>query len=105
MQLLDGQMVLSPGDLTGFIACEHLTQLEQKAASGEIEKAQRDDPELEILFARGREHEEAHLDRLHGRGLEVVEIQLESSTVAGLEKAAAETLDAMRAAQAIRTAE
>ena len=101
MQLLDGQMVLSPGDLTGFIACEHLTQLEQQAARGEIEKAQRDDPELEILFARGREHEDSHLARLRGLGLEVVEIHGDSSTVAGLEKAAAETLDAMRAGAAV----
>ncbi|MDP9325118.1 MAG: TM0106 family RecB-like putative nuclease, partial [Candidatus Dormibacteraeota bacterium] len=101
MQLLEGQLILSPSDLTGFIACEHLTQLELEVTRGERERATRDDPELEILFARGREHEEAHLARLRGLGLEVVEIVADGGTVAGLQQAAAETIDAMRAGASV----
>ena len=36
MQLLEGEIVLSATDLTGFLECEHLTQLELKAARGVI---------------------------------------------------------------------
>jgi predicted RecB family nuclease len=97
MQLLDGQLILSPSDLTGFLACEHLTQLELKAARGEITRPNRDDPELDVLTSRGEQHELAHLEMLRASGQEVVEIECDSSTVGGLEKAAADTLVAMRA--------
>ncbi|MFY9614728.1 MAG: TM0106 family RecB-like putative nuclease [Candidatus Dormiibacterota bacterium] len=97
MQLLEGQLILSPSDLTGFIACEHLTQLELEVTRGERERATRDDPELEILFARGEQHEKAHLAMLRDLGLRVVEIEADGGTVAGLEQAAAETIEAMRA--------
>jgi uncharacterized protein len=97
MQNLDGQLILSPSDLTGFIACDHLTQLELEVTRGERERATRDDPELEILFARGREHEEAHLAKLRDRGLRVTVIEIDGSSVAGLERAAAETVAAMHA--------
>ena len=36
MRDLDGELVLSPSDLTGFAACAHLTQLEIRAMRGEI---------------------------------------------------------------------
>src|ERR1700694_1193006 len=97
MQLLDGQLILSPSDLTGFLACEHLTQLELKAARGEITRPNRDDPELDVLTSRGEQHELAHLEKLGAGGQEVVEIDCDGSTVGGLEKAAADTLAAMRA--------
>ncbi|HEV3234948.1 MAG TPA: TM0106 family RecB-like putative nuclease [Candidatus Dormibacteraeota bacterium] len=97
MQLLEGQLILSPSDLTGFIACEHLTQLELEVTRGERERATRDDPELEILFARGEQHEKAHLAKLWDLGLRVVEIEADGGSVAGLEQAAAETIEAMRA--------
>jgi predicted RecB family nuclease len=101
MQLLDGQLILSPSDLTGFLACEHLTQLELKAARGEITRPNRDDPELDVLTSRGEQHELAHLEMLRASGQEVVEIECDSSTVGGLEKAAADTLAAMRAGASI----
>ena len=53
MQLLEGEMVLSATDLTGFLECEHLTQLELKAAKGLLVRPDRDDPELDILTRRG----------------------------------------------------
>ena len=50
MHLLDdGTFALSPSDLTGFAACEHLTQLELSAARGERDRPKRDDPMLDVL--------------------------------------------------------
>ncbi len=67
MQVLEGDLVLSPSDLTGFAACEHLTQLELQAARGEIERAKRDDPLLDVLSRRGAEHETDAARPLQGR--------------------------------------
>src|ERR1700694_2872987 len=97
MHLLDGEIVLSPTDLTGFLECEHLTQLELKAVRGLIERPVRDDPELDILTRRGGEHEQAHLGRLRGEGRSVVEISSESRSRADLDAREAETVAAMRA--------
>src|SRR5205085_1568996 len=46
MQFLDGQLIVSPSDLTGFLECEHLTQQELRAARGEIVRPERQDPEV-----------------------------------------------------------
>ncbi|HET9847246.1 MAG TPA: hypothetical protein VFR68_01660, partial [Candidatus Dormibacteraeota bacterium] len=68
MQLLDGQLIVSPSDLTGFLECEHLTQQELKAARGEIKRPDRQDPELDLLTRRGVEHEAKQLARLRAEG-------------------------------------
>src|SRR5690348_13053915 len=99
MQLLDGELVLSASDLTGFAACAHLTQLELQAARGEIERARRDDTLLDVLSRRGTEHETAQLDSMraeHGEG-SVVVIEHPDRNRAALEAAQAATVDAMRA--------
>jgi hypothetical protein len=58
MHLLDdASMALSPSDLTGFAACEHLTQLELSVLRGERERPRRDDPMLDVLSTRGGEHD------------------------------------------------
>jgi uncharacterized protein len=96
MHLLDGEIVLSATDLTGFLECEHLTQLELKAVRGLIERPVRDDPELDILTRRGGEHEQAHLARLRGERRSVVEIRSDGQSRADLLAREAETLAAMR---------
>jgi predicted RecB family nuclease len=96
MQVLECELVLSPSDLTGFAACEHLTQLELRAARGEIPRATRDDPLLDVLSRRGTEHEKSQLDRYKAGGQSVIEFEMPASTRAALEAAAQETLDAMR---------
>ena len=97
MQKLGGKLILSPTDLTGFLACEHLTQLERRAANGELTRPHRDDPELDILHERGRQQEEAHLDKIRAAGLRIAEIELpDRYTIADLEAAGAETLQLMR---------
>src|SRR2546430_16407386 len=95
MQFLDGRLIVSPSDLTGFLECEHLTQQELAAARGEIERPERKDPELEVLTRRGLEHEARHLASLrtgHRRG---VEFPFPDGTIAGLIQAHARTVAAM----------
>jgi uncharacterized protein len=96
MQLLEGRLIVSPTDLTGFLECEHLTQQELAAARGEIERPERDDPELDIVRRRGLEHETRHLESLRADGKRMVEFTLPDGTLAGLRKAHDETVAAMR---------
>jgi uncharacterized protein len=99
--LEDGELVLSPSDLTGFAACAHLTQLELRATRGEIERPARDDALLDILSRLGTEHETKQLGELRadadGGTRTVVEIDFPANTRAALAAAQAQTLDAMRA--------
>ena len=96
MQLLESELVLSPTDLTGFAACERLTQLELAVTRGELERPQRDDPELDVLVRQGELHEAGQLERFKAEGKFVVEIANHASGRADLERAEAATLAAMR---------
>ena len=80
MQLLAGHLVLSPSDLTAFLACEHRSGLDRAVALGERPRPHRDDPELEVLRRRGDQHEQAELARLRAAGHEIVEIQVGGAT-------------------------
>src|SRR6266487_933965 len=95
MQFLDGRLIVSPSDLTGFLECEHLTQQELAAARGEIERPERKDPELEVLTRRGLEHEARHLASLRTGHRRVVEFPFPDGTTAGLTQAHAQTIAAM----------
>ncbi|MEA2565224.1 MAG: hypothetical protein QOD49_401, partial [Actinomycetota bacterium] len=97
MHLIDGTLVLSATDLTGFLACEHLTELDRAVAEGRIPAAVcDDDPELELLRRRGEAHELGHLDSLRAEGRTVVEIPRGRSTLDGLREWEALTVAAMR---------
>jgi len=96
MQYLDGRLIVSPTDLTGFLECEHLTQLELAAARGELERPKREDPELEVLASRGLEHESQHLDGLRADGRRIVEFAFPNGDLASLQEAHARTVAAMR---------
>src|SRR2546428_228442 len=95
MQFLDGRLIVSPSDLTGFLECEHLTQQELAAARGEIERPERKDPELEVLTRRGLEHEARHLASLRTGHRRVVEFPFPDGSTAGLPQAHAQTIAAM----------
>src|SRR5829696_166174 len=69
-----GRLLLSPSDLNSFLACEHRTALDLARARGEIRLERVPRPDAELVAERGREHERAHLARLHERGLDVEEI-------------------------------
>jgi len=98
MQLLENQtLALSPSDLTGYAACEHLTELELSVVRGERERPKRDDPMLEVLSRRGSEHEDKQLERYRAEGRSIAEIAYPNNTAAALAEAQAQTLAAMHA--------
>ncbi|MGD9797706.1 MAG: TM0106 family RecB-like putative nuclease [Acidimicrobiia bacterium] len=90
-------IVLSPSDLTAFLACGHRSQLDRLVAEGLLDRPERDDPELEILRRHGDVHERRELERLRAEGLRVAEIERTGESVEALLAAEVATLDAMRA--------
>ena len=95
MDLRNGKLTLSPSDVTAFLACEHLTTLQLRVASGALEKPGVENEQAELVFRKGLEHEQAYLDRLRAAGKTVAEISLEPDL--DWERAQRETLEAMRA--------
>jgi uncharacterized protein len=98
VQIVDGRPVYSATDLVGFLACEHLTELERAALAGLVERPHLDDPELDVLRRRGEQHEARFLAELMAEGRSVVEVRLDGSNEdrgAALREAAAETERAM----------
>ena len=75
MHLLDGKPVYSAGDLVGFLACEHLTDLERAALAGNVKRPQRDDPEIDVIRKRGFEHETRYIGHLEAQGRKVTTIK------------------------------
>jgi uncharacterized protein len=74
MQLRDGQLLFSPSDVSGFLACPRLTQLEVGVARGERKRPVFDDPYADLIRAKGREHEAAYLARIESGNAHVVRI-------------------------------
>ena len=95
VQSRDGRLTFSPSDLTGYLACGHLTQLERRVALGLLAKPVVVNPEAELVKRKGEEHEHAYLDRLRAQGRTVKEITLDPDS--DWERAARETEDAIRA--------
>src|SRR3954454_7372615 len=79
MQLIDGRPVYAATDLVGYLACEHLTQLERAVLAGLTTRPERNDAELDIIRKRGFEHERRYLEDLRAEGRSVVEIALDGS--------------------------
>ena len=85
-------LILSATDLNQFLCCRHGTALEMATALGEMERPWREDPLLEILFERGREHERAYVQSLRAPGKSIVDL----SELRDPDAATARTLEAMR---------
>jgi len=102
VQRIDGQMVLSPTDLTKHLACPHITTLDLAALSdtdhGEPGRggAKTVDDALNLVFSKGMEHERSYLEHLRQAGRVVTEIPTRYDVVGRIE-AERQTLDAMRA--------
>ena len=77
MQVKDGHLLLSPSDVTGFLACEHLTTLSVKAARRELAKPAVENEQAELLFRKGASTRRLYLARLRAEGKEVREISVE----------------------------
>ncbi|MBJ7608150.1 MAG: TM0106 family RecB-like putative nuclease [Candidatus Dormibacteraeota bacterium] len=100
MHTVDGRLLLSPTDLVGFLACDHLTQRELAAAREGTRRPERVDPELELLARKGQAHETTQLQLLaseHG----YVEITDHRESLDGLALAETETLAAMRSGASV----
>jgi predicted RecB family nuclease len=96
MQRLDGQLVLSPTDLTHHQECAHLTRLDLGVATGEWAAPDVETPEdVQFVFDRGLEHERKYLESLRAAGKSVVEIA-GGSGAEGRRRAEAQTVEAMR---------
>ena len=96
MQRIDGHLVLSPTDLTKHVACAHITTLDLEAldaGSRTAGAASGADDSLNLVFAKGLEHEHAYLERLIAEGRVVEDIA--ALGVRGVEAEAA-TREAMR---------
>jgi predicted RecB family nuclease len=74
MQLIDGRPVYAATDLVGFLSCGHLTDLERSALAGLVRKPIRDDPELDLIAERGKEHEQDYIERLKAGGRVVTDL-------------------------------
>jgi uncharacterized protein len=85
--------MFSPSDLTAYLACEHLTQLERQVALGTLSVPHAENPQADLVRRKGDEHEHAYLDELRARGLEIAEISLEPDL--DWERCARETRDAI----------
>src|SRR5881628_1431241 len=88
----DVALVLSATDLSNHLACRHLTALDLMAAQGRRTPPSWRAPHLEVLRARGLEHERAYVAHLAEMGLAIERIPDGFST----EAAAARTVAAMR---------
>jgi uncharacterized protein len=99
MQLIDGKPVYSATDLVGYLACEHLTELERAALAGLVERPHQDDPELDVLRRRGEVHELRYLADLEAEGRRVVRIERDDDVERGerIRRQADATLAAMQA--------
>src|SRR5690349_21004377 len=92
MQPLADRIVLSPSDVTAFLACEHLTSLELQVARGVLAKPSTRNEEAELVRRKGVEHEAAYLGTLRAQGKSIAEIDLDHDWEAAQER----TLAAMR---------
>ncbi len=95
VQNIDGQLVLSPTDLTKHLACRHATTLDLAVVGGNLPKPVLDSDELELIFGLGLAHEHAYLASLRAEGKSVTEIPT-AFDPAGRREAERQTLQAMQ---------
>ncbi len=97
MRLLDGQLVLSPSDLTKFTRCAHVTTLDLGRLRGTLKPLAYPQRSLhtDFLGAKGTEHEEDYIERLARAGNRMIRIEGDRQTAEDLRNAASATVDAM----------
>src|SRR5262245_46589839 len=74
MRLAGSDFVLSATDLSNFLSCRHRTALEMAEARGGQRRPFFNDPLLEGLGQRWREHEQAYVASLRAAGLGVIDL-------------------------------
>ncbi len=74
MKVVDSKIQLSASDLVNFLSCQHLTELDRKVATKEIDKPTDNNPAIAILHRKGLDHEKAYLQFLRDNGLEIEDL-------------------------------
>ena len=74
MRLENGDLILSPTDLSHFLSCRHRTALELSVAYGVRARPKWDDPLLEALFEMGLAHEREYVARLEATASSLVNL-------------------------------
>ena len=98
----DDRLHLSPSDVTAYLECEHLTQLELKVARGELVRPHVEDAQAELIRRKGEEHERAYVQELLADGCDVVTIEIAGDDdERDWECAARETEEALRAGREV----
>ncbi len=76
MHSAGSKLLFTATDLSNFLACEHLSLLDRRAALGGPRPPVFPDPGLDVLRQRGLEHEQQYLNRRRATGsLHGVEIE------------------------------
>lgn len=97
MYLYGDRLICAATDVSGHMACGHLTTLEFERAHGRRARPPLfPDPTLEVLRARGHEHEANVLAALEAEGRTVRRLELPTREPESLARAAGTTLAAMR---------
>jgi uncharacterized protein len=93
VRLVDSELFVSATDLSNFLSCRHRTALELGEAYGARKRPRFNDPFLEILAQRGREHEKTYVESQRTGDRRVVDL----SDVKDIRAALPLTLEALRA--------
>src|SRR5436305_1110777 len=94
MQLVNGQIFLSPTDLNDYVDCQHVTTLALEVARGQRTAPHVANEEAELLRQKGEIHERDFLERLRAEGRTIAEIGLGERW--DFDAAASRTAEAMR---------
>jgi hypothetical protein len=71
MRAVGSRLIVSATDVSGFLACRHLTTLDWFAQHGGPKPTPYPDPGADVLRERGHQHEAKILEGYRARGLEV----------------------------------
>jgi predicted RecB family nuclease len=98
MQFVVDQFTFSPSDLTNFVACEHLTQLELAVAFSNDTRPSFGNAYADLIKRKGEEHERNFLEALRAEGHGISQVGLGENH--DFVVAARATAEAMRAGSA-----
>jgi predicted RecB family nuclease len=96
MQLRDALVLLSPSDLSNYLACPHLATLELETAHRKRKKPHVREALAQLIADKGDLHEKRYLEYLRAQGRGVVTVELAERPTA-FEEAHATTVAAMHA--------
>src|SRR3954465_1498561 len=72
----DGQLLLSPSDLSAYLACPHLTTMDLEVARGTRSRPHTREALAQLVAEKGELHEQRYLAELRAQGRQIVEIDL-----------------------------